>query len=454
MQQEMTPTSRPLAGTTVKFPTRVITYAWGEKYVDTMLTLTLPALLAPGNLPYVASEVPCELVILTQRRFFSKFNRHPSIARARSICPVRFIKLDDLIVSKDKYGMTLTYALHRGFSDLGPAMTEHWQIFLNADFILADGSLRSVIGHLSRGERIVASPSYCTIAEEVTPELRKHLDAATSTLSISHRELARLVLQHRHTVSRGKTVNQPSFHMRYADQFYWSVDDTTLIGYQMPVSIVGLRPERYLSEPNSYWDFGLIWEYCPKSEVCVIGDSDEFLMMELREKSVAEDQVVPGPPNKQEIAERMVTWVTPYQRHFLKFPLTLHDHDLPPTVEDACVKLRSFVDDVMSSAPPLPSHIKHSQWEYHLHGFQDARRLSSRIRSSLGRILTRTVASVTRSAEMILKLMLRPLPASPNLILRLLRASSNLILRLLRTSSKSILRAKQKAIELCRSVGM
>src|SRR6516164_177805 len=381
MQQEMTPTSGPLGGTTVKCPTRVITYAWGEEYADTLLTLTLPALLAPGNLPYVASEVPCELVIVTERRFFSEFKSHPTTARIRQVCSVRLIRLDDLIVSKDKYGMKLTYALHRAFSDLGPAMSEHWQIFLNADFILADGSLRTVIGHLSRGERIVASPSYCTIAEEVTPELRKHLDSATSTLRISHRELARLVLQHRHTVIRGKTVNQTSFHMRYADQFYWSVDDSTLIGCQMPVSIVGLRPERYVAEPNSYWDFGLIWEYCPEAEICVIGDSDEFTMLELRNRSVAEDQIVPGPVDKKEIAERMVTWVTPYQRHFLNFPLTLHDRDLPATVDDARAKLRSFVDEVMSNAPQLPSHIKHSQWEYHWADFQDARRLPSRIRS-------------------------------------------------------------------------
>jgi Macrocin-O-methyltransferase (TylF) len=401
MQHEMTTTNGLLAGTTVKYPARVITYAWGGKYVDTLLSLTMPALLAPGNLPYVASEVPCELVILTQKRFFSKFNYHPTIARVRNICPVRFIRLDDLIVAKDKYGMTLTYALHRGFSDLGPAMTEHWQIFLNADFILADGSLRTVIGHLSRGQRIVASPSYCTIAEEVTPELRKHLDAATSTLSISHRELARLILQHRHTVIRGKTVNQTSFHMRYADQFYWSVDDTTLIGYQMPVSIVGLQPERYLPEPNSYWDYGLIWEYCPQAEVCVIGDSDEFVMLELRDKSVAEDQVVPGPPNKQEIAERMVTWVTPYQRHFLNFPLTLHDRDLPPNIDDARVKLRLFVDEVMSNAPPLPSHIKHSQWEYHWADFQAARRLSSRIRSWVkARLQHLATAATSASAKL------------------------------------------------------
>src|SRR5262245_56473694 len=147
MQHQMTPTSGPLAVTTVKCPTCVITYAWGEKYVDTLLSLTIPALLAPGNLPYVASEVPCELVILTQKSFFSKFNSHPTIARVRNICPVRFIRLDDLIVAKDKYGMTLTYALHRGFSDLGPAMTEHWQIFLTADFILVVVEVRSVIVH-------------------------------------------------------------------------------------------------------------------------------------------------------------------------------------------------------------------------------------------------------------------------------------------------------------------
>src|SRR5215831_13079644 len=379
----MTTISASLAATpeTVKCPTRIITYGWGERYVDVLLTFTLPALLASGNLPYVASEVPCELVILTQRRFFSKFNHHPAIARVRNICSVRLIRLDDLIVSKDKYGMTLTYALHRAFSDLGPAMTEHWQIFLNADFILADGSLRTVIGHLSRGERIVASPSYCTIAEAVIPELRRHLDIATSILSVPPRELARLVLRHRHLVIQGKTINQTSFHMRYADQFYWSVDDSTLLGYQMPVSIVGLRPERYVAEPNSYWDFGLIGEYCPRAEICVIGDSDDFVMLELRDKTVAQDQVIPGPHDKKAVAERMITWVTPYQQHFLNFPLTLHDRDLPPTVEDARVKLRLFVDEVMSNAPPLPSHVKHSQWEYHWANFQDARRLSSRIRS-------------------------------------------------------------------------
>src|ERR1700732_1522978 len=77
----------------LKCPTRIITYGWGERYVDVLLSFTLPAVLAPGNLPYVVSQVPRELVILTQRRYFSKFNGHPTVARIREFCPVRLVRL-------------------------------------------------------------------------------------------------------------------------------------------------------------------------------------------------------------------------------------------------------------------------------------------------------------------------------------------------------------------------
>src|SRR5260370_39792727 len=104
MHGEITTKVGPLAGMSarIKLPMRTSTYGWGERYVDVLLTFTLPALLAPGNLPYVASQVPCELVILTQRRYFSRFNRHATVARIRQFCPVRLVRLDDLIVSKDK----------------------------------------------------------------------------------------------------------------------------------------------------------------------------------------------------------------------------------------------------------------------------------------------------------------------------------------------------------------
>ena len=92
---------------------------------------------------------------------------------------MRLVGLDDLIAAPDKYGMALSYVLHRGFADLGEEMTDSWQIFLNADFVLADGSLRALLPHLARGRRIVASPSYCVNEAAVIPELRQRIDPGT-----------------------------------------------------------------------------------------------------------------------------------------------------------------------------------------------------------------------------------------------------------------------------------
>ena len=364
-------------------PTRIISYAWGEAYLDELLNLAIPALLAPGNLPYVASQVKCELTLVTEERFFAKVAAAPVIAKVRDLCPIRLIGLDDLITRPDQYGMALTYALHRAFADLGPDMTDSWLMFLNADFILGDGSLRNLLGQLRRGEHIVASPSYCTVKENVIPELKQRLAADPTRLAIAQRELARLILRHRHNTIRGKTINQDDFHIYQADQFYWLVDEDTLLGHQMPISIVGMRPQRFVAEPNSIWDHGLMSELCPSAEVKVLGDSDEFLMLELRGSAVAHDQIVRGRPDPRQLGERMISWVTPYQANFARRPLTLHAGELPPATEVARKKLDDFVVEVLSHSPNLPCHLDHPQWNYHWPDFTRRRHalLSSRLGS-------------------------------------------------------------------------
>ena len=355
-------------------PTRVITYAWGERYVDELLSYAIPALLAPGNLPYVAAEVPCELVILSEKRLFETITNHQSIKQAQTFCRVRLISLDDLVASPDSYGMALTFALHRGFADLGPAMTNSWQIFLNADFILAQNSLKSLLDRLVQGERLVASPSYCVNSAAAIPELKKLMDAESGTLAIPSRKLAELALKFRHNTVIGKTLNQNNFHLRYADQFYLEINPSTLIGHQMPVAIVGMRPEKYVAEPNSFWDHGLMKEFCPTAIPCVLGDSDDFLMMELRDKDVSRDDIVHGLPHAQDLAERMILWLTPYQREFVRYPLILHSGNIPENVNEGFQKLDAYVGHVLSFVPDeLPSHLGHPQWAYHSARFAQAR---------------------------------------------------------------------------------
>ena len=370
----------------LKLPTRIITCAWGEKYVGELLSMTVPALLAPGNLPYVASVVPCELVVVTQEACFNKVLADPAIRRIRELCDVRLIGMDDLIPpSRDHYGMAITYTLHRGFSDLGPSATDTWLLFLNADFVLADGSLRNVVRHLAQGKRLIAAPSYCVKAEEAAPELLKRIDLRSRALSIPPRDMAALVLQHRHDSVRGKTVNQNAISIRYMDQFYWLINSNTLLGHQMPVAILGMRPERNLPEPNSYWDYGLMREFCPHTEHFILGNSDEFLMMELRREHVTEGWVSIGWPKSAEIAENMLLFATPYTKDMARHPLTLHSGELPEDVEQARAKLRAFVDSVFDHLPgELPSHLGHPQFEYSWSSFMEARHryLSTRLGSA------------------------------------------------------------------------
>src|SRR5262245_57445717 len=369
----------------LKLPTRIITCAWGEKYIGELLSITLPALLAPGNLPYVASVVPCELVILTEQALFPRVLSDITVRKIRELCSVRLVEIDDLIPSPDHYGMAITYALHRGFSDLEQSATDTWLLFLNADFIPADGSFRSVVRHLARGERLIASPSYCVKAESAIPDLLKRIDPRSRALSIPPREMAALVLRYRHESIRGKTVNQAVVSIRYMDQFYWQVDSNTLLGHQMPIAIVGMRPERNLPEPNSYWDYGLIREFCPNTEHFVLGDSDEFLMMELRREHVTEDWLVTGWPQPQEIARNMILFATPYTKDMARHQLTLHSAELPDGIEDARAKLQAFVDSVFVHLPAvLPSHLGHPQFDYVWPTFMETRHkyLSTRLGSA------------------------------------------------------------------------
>lgn len=365
-------------------PLRIVGYAWGESYVEDLLTLAIPALLAPGNLPAIASEVEAELVLVSEERLFDKISSHPTIAKVRDLCPVRLLGLDDLVTRREKYGMALTFALHRAMADLGPAMTDHWFLFFNADFVLADGSLRNVLRRLRQGERILASPSYCTVKEDVIRHLRQRASADPTVLAIQPREMASLILQHRHNTIRGKTINQDRFHLLQADQFYWEVDQNTLIGHQMPVAVIGMRPERYLAEPNAYWDHGLMSELCPTADIKVLGDSDEFLMLELRNGDVASDQIVSGLPDPQDLGRRMIGWVTPYQASFAFRPLTLHASDCcQPAIDMARQQLDEYVRNVLSFAPQFPSHVDHPQWNYHWPDFIKARHnfLSARLGS-------------------------------------------------------------------------
>jgi hypothetical protein len=335
---------------------------WGQRYAERFTELTLPALLAPGNVPYLAAALRTEVVVVTQHHLFDVIRDAESFKRLEKHCEARLVPMDDLMSFPSYYGLTITWSLFRGFVDLGDAMVNTWLLFLNADFILADGSYRSLVPRLSGDERIVLAPSYCTIEEDVVPLLRERLNHATQTMAIPPRELADLMMDRLHYTVRAKTINRRMYRIDRVDQFYYVVDSDTIVCRQFPIAIVAMKPERVLTEPVSIWDYGTISEACPTSRLAVIADSDEFLMLELRGRNVAAEQLELGWLDPSAIARDQSVWTTADQRRCGAHTLILHRRDLPP-LDEGTRALAEFHARVMSEVrqPPL-SHREHPIW--------------------------------------------------------------------------------------------
>ena len=340
---------------------------WGNEHAERALKYMLPALLARGNFPCLATAFRCQLVIATEERLFDPLKRSEIIGAFESIAgPCQFVAIDDLLIGPGSYGFTLTMALFRAVKKFGRAMTDTSFLCVNADFIIANNSYRSLIPHLMAGEQIICSPTYCTIEEQVIPTLEARR-AGQMSLEISKRQMADLILQTLHSTVRGQKIDG-SFHYDsvYLYQSYIQHDAETLLGHQMPICVVAIRPAICIEEIRSFWDWGVVSELCPNGKEAVLGDSDDFLILELRKAKTAKDLRRPGPMTPEFVASRLASSISRDQLHFGTFPLTLHSRDLPPQLDKSWAAMRRYQRQLFTRLPPnATDHKDHPNWNTH-----------------------------------------------------------------------------------------
>jgi hypothetical protein len=345
----------------MKEPARLIIPVWGERYANKVLSTTLPAVLAPGNLPELCRTFAVELVIVTESRLFDLFRRAPSFAAVERICAARLVPLDDLLTGfAADYGVTLTHALFRGFADLGLRMTDTYLLFLNADFIVCDGALGHLGKLMQKGKRVIHGPSFRVVAEEVLPQLEGLVDPTSCTLRLEPRRMVKLALAHKHPTVKARTVNQRLCHQAWMDQFYWYVDEDTLIGYQAPVALVAIKPERVVADPVLVWDFGFIPEAAPQAPRYFIGDSDQFFMIEPQSRDTGREMIRIGWTSYAQVARDLSLWLTKEQRESGKQLLKFHAADLPTDVDPVIEEARAYMAEIDSRLSATPaSHVDH-----------------------------------------------------------------------------------------------
>jgi hypothetical protein len=131
----------------------------------------------------------------------------------------------------------------------------------------------------------------------------------------------------------------------------------------MPIAVIYMRPEHVLTEMPTFWDYGAISEYSPTTEPCVLGDSDDFLMAELRSEGTFRELLHLGWPTAAEIAADLSSFTTQDHHDYGRHTLVLHSGDLPSDLDTPRRELANFVDSVYERLTPPISHRDHPFWK-------------------------------------------------------------------------------------------
>lgn len=351
---------------------KFLTVIWGETYINRFCSLSLPSFLAPGNLPALAVATDLEVVVMSRESDFTIFEGHIAFKRLREVCSVRFVAIDDLIATS-VYGVTLTLAYARPIIACGPEMLNTHFVFMNADFVLANGSLKGLCKHILDGRSIVLAPSFRATAEDVEPILDAAVDATTGVLNLPPRQMVELSLDHPHRTTVAKTRNQDAFCSTHPNQLFWSVDRHTVLGRYYLIFMLCLKPERIIETINSYCDYSLIPELCPSGDEAVMNDSDDFFMLELQERNQETHILRHGQITTSGIAQSLQEWTTAEHRRAATHDIIFHARDIPPAIERAKIEARSFVSELGERLASPKSHVGHRYWVFGVETWKEQR---------------------------------------------------------------------------------
>lgn len=204
---------------------------WGESYVDVFLNYCLPAQLSPGNIQALG-EGGHRYQIYTSHADHERLQASPAYQALQRAIPVSVEFIDARLSPasgrpEDKYSVKSDCyrdALVRAAAVRAAVVT------LNADILLADGFVRSVLDLLSQGKRVIEVPGPRGLRDPIGKALLARFRSADGpAISIQPVELSALWLQHLHPQLAMHYVEGPEGGSFHPSHLYWLVGDEGVI---------------------------------------------------------------------------------------------------------------------------------------------------------------------------------------------------------------------------------
>lgn len=340
---------------------QVLLPVWGYEYTSQFLDRSLPTLLAPGNLPAITRELPTDFVFLTRAADESLIRRHPAFPRLAAVAGVRFHAIDDLIM-QGNHSTTITLAYARAIKQAGRAVDTCF-FFLVSDYLMADGSLASVLARMRDGASAVQVGNFQTVEDEATEWLERRLAAGDGAVALPPRDLMRWALTCMHPATIANTVNSPVCHNVHTNRLFWRVDEDTLIGRFYLMHMICIRPETDDFVVGASCDYSFVPEMCPSGDVVAITDSDEYLAVEVQPRGHESHFVAWGPATPASLAVSLSEWTTERHRLNARDTVVFHAGDLPASLPRMIGEATGFVAEISRRLSTTPQPYRdHPYW--------------------------------------------------------------------------------------------
>ena len=331
---------------TPPIPLHFVTPVWGKAYTRTFLEVTLPTLLAPGNIPAVPNLADCAYRIHTTPADAETIIGSAAYARLSALLQVEFTYIPQLdgnkyVTSSDCYREGLIAASRAGAA-----------VFTAVpDVIYADGGLASIVRLLRSGKRAVLVMGLRAVKETIVPELVNRF-GGNEAVAVPARELVALLTRHLHPITESHLyeADTPTFH---PSVLCWQVGKEGFLVHSFHLHPIAVHPATDQMGFTGTIDDDLVSSLGLRAdEIHVADDSDEFLCVEISKRSAR--IAAPARASNLEIVSWMTKSTKDFHRSLVRRPLRLHSAGI---AADSWRASESRARDVVANL--LAAHARH-----------------------------------------------------------------------------------------------
>ena len=266
----------------------------------------------------------------------------PVYQRLATLMPTRIEIIDDLYRGHAYAAMTECH--NRGLA-LGRGQDCIF-VFLSPDSLWADGSFRAMDRLMDSGKRAVLMAGPRVVAEQALPIVSKKASSAESSIRLTARDLASLLMRHMHHSTCAYLWQAEG--SRGAGHYCWSVGTEGMLIRATHLHPVAVRPVDRNMRLITNLDGDFVGRCCPDvSQIHVVTDSDEMCSLEFSNVDYLEGFYPERPLSREEHLTFLEKNTDAHHRDYLRRCIRIHAGELGPAWNRVEVESKRVVDDLL-----------------------------------------------------------------------------------------------------------